>query len=228
MEMIESAVRVKLEEFLPADDPERHDTDALIQWVTRQCAVDVSHWPRKPEEMDAQDLEEAILESFRRSYDAREAEVGAEMMRQIERLILLDRIDHHWMEHLQNIDYVRDGIGFRGYAGRDPVVEFQKEGFELFESMLGRIDEEVAQYIFRVQIQMMTPAQAEAYDEAQRAAEEGKGKPAPATPAQSAALNRFQRAAKAAAQSQFPKVGRNDPCPCGSGKKYKLCHGRIA
>jgi len=228
MEMIESAIRAKIAEHLPEDNEEAHNADDVAQWMTRNCAVPTADWDRKPTDMTPAELEEAAVAAFHRAYDAREAEVGSEMMRQMERLILLDRIDHHWMEHLQNIDYLQEGIGFRGYAGRDPVVEFQKEAFELFGSMLDRVDDDVAQYIFRVQIQMMTPEQAEAHDDARRVAEATEGEAAEPTSAQTAAINRFQRAARSAAQSQYAKVGRNDPCPCGSGQKYKRCHGRIA
>lgn len=216
MEMIEGAIDAKLEEHLPADDEERRNPEALIQWVTRQCGVDISDWTTKPEQMEREELRENLLKAFYRTYDAREAELTPEVMRQIERLILLDRIDHHWMEHLQNIDYLQEGIGFRGYAGRDPIVEFQREAFEMFEHMLDRIHEDVAQYIFRVQL-MVAPKEGAPRKPSAEGASRG----------QVSATSHFQRAARAAAASQFGKVGRNDPCPCGSGKKFKYCHGRM-
>jgi preprotein translocase subunit SecA len=219
MEMIEDAIDAKIEEHLPEEE-ERRNPDALMQWVARQCAVDIADWTGKPNTMEVEELRENLTKAFHRTYDAREAALSPEMMRQVERLILLDRIDHHWMEHLQNIDYLQEGIGFRGYAGRDPVVEFQREAFEMFEHMLGRIHEDVAQYIFRVQIAVMPTAE----DASRKARPDGDKSQS----GQIAAASRFQKAARAAAASQFGKVGRNDPCPCGSGKKFKFCHGRLA
>jgi len=219
MEMIEDAIDAQIEEHFPEEE-ERRNPEALIHWVTRQCGVDISDWTTKPELMEVEELRATLVKAFHRAYDAREVELTPEVMRQVERLVLLDRIDHHWMEHLQNIDYLQEGIGFRGYAGRDPIVEFQREAFEMFEHMLRRIHEDVAQYIFRVQIAVM-PSQE---DPSRR----GRPDDAKSRPASSAAASRLQRAARAVAASQYGKVGRNDPCPCGSGKKYKYCHGRLA
>jgi len=140
-------------------------------------------------------------------------------MRQVERLIVLDRIDYHWMQHLHNIDYIQEGIGFRGYAGRDPVVEFQKEGFELFETMLNRLHEDVSQFVYRVEVQVQPGRTAVGTPGAGEPAQvEGAPAPAPVRPTN---LRPREQAPKT-------KVGRNEPCPCGSGQKYKKCHGQTA
>ncbi len=139
------------------------------------------------------------------------------MMRWLERRIILDIVDTQWKDHLLTLDHLKEGIGLRGYGQKDPLVEFKKEAFTLFEDMMGRIDTETVRYLFLVQ-----PAQARRRSARNRA-------PA-APPAAGIAVS-----GRSAAQAEEPKpvrtgakVGRNDPCPCGSGKKYKKCHGAAA
>jgi preprotein translocase subunit SecA len=218
MEMVEEAIEAKVAKFLPDGNGETNDVEGLMEWAIRHCGIHAGDGPAQP---SADEWRETLIKEFHRAYDAREAEIGPDIMRHVERLVLLDRIDHHWTEHLQNIDYLQEGIGFRGYGGRDPVVEFQQEGFDLFTAMLHRIHEDVAQFILRVQIEWASPVAAESPQGARRPAERGRAAGSPPT------TRRFQRAAQAAA-AQVPKVGRNQPCPCGSGKKYKFCHGRLA
>ena len=140
-------------------------------------------------------------------------------MRQIERWVALQAINGKWMEHLANMDYLREGIGLRGYAQQDPLIIYQKEAFEMFETMQHAIQDEVARFMFHVQV---VPQQEERRqyqtwtnvdDDDQGLAEPGTPPGLPGPPAQ-----------QGPARNPHKKLGRNDPCWCGSGKKYKHCH----
>ncbi len=208
LQMVEDALTAKMDETLPEDDQLEWDAEALRTWMERQCGVEPPPAHLINRETPRDEIQETLLQIFQKRYEERERELGEEVMREIERLILLDRIDYHWMSHLHNIDYIQEGIGFRGYAGRDPLIEFQNEGFALFQNMLTRIYEDAAQYVYRVQLQT-APQQ-----------------PAPTAGGKSNGAAPPQR--RAPRSSTGKKVGRNAPCPCGSGKKFKLCCGRNA
>jgi preprotein translocase subunit SecA len=151
-------------------------------------------------------------------------------MRQFERSLMLQTLDHHWREHLASLDHLRQGIHLRGYAQKNPKQEYKREAFELFSDMLDRIKQDVVKVVLTVQVRTQDDVQAveEAppvnvryqhadYDEALAAAATGGGNGNGDTAV--AVAPPFVRAGQ--------KVGRNDPCPCGSGKKYKHCHGRL-
>jgi preprotein translocase subunit SecA len=125
---------------------------------------------------------------------------------------LLESLDTHWKDHLLNMDHLKEGIGLRGYGQRDPKQEYQKEGFEMFEEMLGSMKADFLERLFKFQppepVRMEEPP------------------PVPQPRPQKLVLNRGEEAEPAPARRDAPKVGRNDPCPCGSGQKYKRCHGR--
>lgn len=208
LQMVEDALNAKMDETLPEDDQLEWNAEELRTWMERQCGVEPPPADLFNREGPREEIQETLLQIFQKRYEEREEEISEEVMREIERLILLDRIDYHWMSHLHNIDYIQEGIGFRGYAGRDPLIEFQNEGFALFESMLTRIYEDAAQYVYRVQLQ--TAPQ-------QQTAPTGDGKSTAARPTR-----------RASRDSTGKKVGRNSPCPCGSGLKYKRCCGRNA
>jgi preprotein translocase subunit SecA len=155
-------------------------------------------------------LIEDIQNQVRRAYDHKEQELGSELMRYLEKMLLLQVIDHHWKDHLLGMDHLRDGIGLRGYGQKDPLIEYKREGFDMFSSMMDRIKSDVLERMFRVQ------------------AVRGEQPPPPApepTPPPRMVLNRSDEPATQTVQSQADKTGRNDPCPCGSGKKFKKCHG---
>ncbi len=160
-----------------------------------------------------EDMSEFLKSIVHRTYADKEAEIGPEMMRGIERSIMLQAIDRKWMEHLDAMDFLREGIGLRGYAQQDPIIAYQKEAFEMFEQTIDSIQEEVARIIYRVQLQPQP--QRPMYRE--MAFSGGGGD----------ALDELRAAASPSGPGNISqrKVGRNDPCPCGSGKKYKKCHG---
>jgi preprotein translocase subunit SecA len=182
----------------------------------------------------AEEMSEFLSKLAGDLYAQREKEYG-ETMREIERFVYLSTIDHLWIDHLTAIDDLRDGIGLRGYAQKDPLVEYKKEAFGMFESLVNQIDYEVVRKIFRVQV--MTRPQTVSLNQAvERRGEMARPQPKAAEPAgakpRPGDLSTFAQAMgnlpAATASTNAPivnsnKVGRNDPCPCGSGKKYKKC-----
>ena len=160
--------------------------------------------------LDAEFLAARIIEDAEAAYVKRESELGAEIMRELERKVLLSVLDSKWREHLYEMDYLKEGIGLRAMAQRDPLVEYQREGYELFSAMMDAIKEELASLVFNVQVTV----------------EDGKKVSAPsieAKPTQVSALS--YTAADENGVVTKNEVTRNAPCPCGSGKKYKRCHG---
>jgi preprotein translocase subunit SecA len=162
------------------------------------------------------ELDEKLLEKVAGRYDDKEKLFGMQTLRWLERHILLDIVDAQWKDHLLTLDHLKEGIGLRGYGQKDPLVEFKKEAFTLFEEMMDRIDTEAVRFLF-----LMQPArpEAEARQIEQRQRRQQQNLQFQAGPAQAEAPKPVRSGAK---------VGRNDPCPCGSGKKYKKCHGAAA
>ncbi len=165
-------------------------------------------------------------------YDRKEQLLGAEMMRTHEKFVMLQVVDQQWKDHLLAIDHLKEGIGLRGYGQRDPLIEYKKESFELFTLMKERIEDQIVQYLFKLQ----PVARAEEGEDVNAGARERRAPvpmPARRAPANvnysyGAAASGGQDAKVETIQRNQPKVGRNDPCPCGSGKKYKKCHGAQA
>jgi preprotein translocase subunit SecA len=171
---------------------------------------------------------EALAET---AWKGKETLVGAEILRPFERSLMLQTLDHHWREHLASLDHLRQGIHLRGYAQKNPKQEYKREAFELFSDMLDRIKQDVVRVVLTVQVRSEADVQAVEpepvvsnvqyqhadFDQALAGnGDNGNGDTAVAV----AVAPPFVRAGE--------KVGRNDPCPCGSGKKYKHCHGRLA
>ena len=174
--------------------------------------------------------------------------VGADAMRQVERFVMLETVDRQWKDHLYSLDHLKEGIGLRGYGQKDPLVEYKRESFELFQDMKRRVDEDMVNRLWIGQFSRssaMTRRAAAAAprgdaDDAERAEGRAGGRvclaprarrPAPpGLPSRPAAPPRVggDDAPVQTVRRDEPKVGRNDPCPCGSGKKYKKCHGAAA
>lgn len=161
--------------------------------------------------LDADFLEERILEDARKAYENRESELGAEVLRELERKVLLSVLDRKWREHLYEMDYLQEGIGLRAMAQRDPLVEYQREGYELFAAMMDAIKEELASLVFNVEVTVEG-------DGSQVKAKGIESKPAQTVPLQYTAADENGVVTSG-------DVSRNSPCPCGSGKKFKRCHG---
>lgn len=224
-DMIENALDDHLESFLPS---ETHDAEWNLEefsnWLTHTFTIGFDNWTTTPDKMSRTEVREKIMETLREVYKQRETEMGTEQMRHLERLLLLSRLDNHWKEHLYNIDYIEEGIHLRGYGGKDPIVVFKNEAYGVFEAMYQHIEEEVSEYIFKAQLVQETPA-----DVMRRRAQRRGRVPRPRRPIpRRFDQNEPSSAAVATQQAMgdFPKVGRNAPCPCGSGQKYKKCHGK--
>ena len=161
--------------------------------------------------LDADFITARIIEDCEKAYAAREESVGSEVMRELERKVLLSVLDRKWREHLYEMDYLQEGIGLRAMAQRDPLVEYQREGYELFSAMMEAIKEEIAGFLFNIEITV----------ESSNNEVSGVGleaKPVPTTGLQYTASDE-------SGVKRTGEVSRNAPCPCGSGKKYKRCHG---
>lgn len=156
-------------------------------------------------DMSREDLREIIIERAQAAYEKKEEELGYDTMRELERYIMLKIVDQKWMDHIDAMEQLREGIGLRAYGQRDPVIEYKFEGYEMFQEMIKNIQEDTLRYLFRVQVKAAPERRQKTYNMTY-SHNEGGEKPQPV---------RKQK-----------KIGRNDPCPCGSGKKYKKCCGR--
>jgi preprotein translocase subunit SecA len=162
---------------------------------------------------DPKEVSRAVLEEAVTAYEERERELGETVMRDLERMVLLSVIDNKWREHLYEMDYLQEGIHLRAYGQRDPLVEYQREAHTMFEQMKDSIVEEFVRYIYRVEVvRQDEPAR----PRPQRLVASGPGQPQESPDG------------SAGGRAVSGKVPRNAPCPCGSGRKYKKCHGATA
>ncbi|MBB1059119.1 preprotein translocase subunit SecA [Marilutibacter spongiae] len=185
------------------------------------------------DEIDAEGIAEHVAKAVEAHFAEREAQLGSETTRQLEKHIMLNVLDQNWKEHLARMDYLRQGIHLRGYAQKQPKQEYKKEAFELFSEMLDKVKREVVTLLARVRIR--TEEEIALMEAQERAAAEAKARQMQFQHADVGGYGADEEAAAAAAPGQgfqqaaraMPKVGRNDPCPCGSGQKYKHCHGQL-
>ncbi|MBF6025885.1 preprotein translocase subunit SecA [Lysobacter niastensis] len=186
---------------------------------------------QQSEELDAETIEERVQEAIRNHFAQREEQLGGETMRMLEKHIMLNVLDQNWKEHLARMDYLRQGIHLRGYAQKQPKQEYKKEAFELFSDMLEKVKREVVTLLARVRIR--SEEEIALMEAQERAAAEAQARQMQFQHADAGGFGADEEAAQAQAarsgeQDAFANVGRNDPCPCGSGKKYKHCHGQLA
>jgi preprotein translocase subunit SecA len=197
--------------------------------------------------LDAESLAEKVKEDAQAAYDKREEELGSEVMRELERRVVLSVLDRKWREHLYEMDYLQEGIGLRAMAQRDPLVEYQREGYDMFNAMMDGIKEESVGYLYHLEVQIeeqpevtvgehpvAVAASADdtvTSDNGEAPAIVAKGLTEPQRPdkleysAPTETGEVEHHSAGSDEDDKFAKVSRNDPCPCGSGKKYKRCHG---
>lgn len=229
-QMMENVVGDEIANITPEKGArETEDIDRFTKWLTATFPINPT-WKTPISEIASDDLHAEIMAELKTTYEQREVEIGEENMRILERLLLLDRIDNHWKDHLYNIDYIEEGIRFgAGYAQKDPIVVFKSEALGVFESMYQNIEREVSEFIFKTYVNTEVPRdrKARSGDRAsgRRSSRPGRGRRPSSR--QTAPENAQTTAAFASQQAMgtVPKVGRNAPCPCGSGKKYKKCHG---
>jgi preprotein translocase subunit SecA len=210
-EKVEFMVETRVD---PKAYPEEWDMQGMTDSLTRLFGFRPKIGPEDlgAEEFDSlkpEDLREIVAEQVKTAFLEKEKLFGKEELEEIERLIMLQIIDNQWVTHLQDMEHMKEGIGLRGYGQLDPLREYQKEGFALFEELMDRIREESLGTLFRLQLLRRKPEDVPRKKKKKLQMSHGDESDKPST---------VRRKGK--------KVGRNDPCPCGSGKKYKKCCGR--
>jgi preprotein translocase subunit SecA len=247
-----------LDRYIPANvHPEQWDVSAFQTQVLTKFGVDLTAEGVKIDEMTRQEIGDKVFEKLRERYNAKEALIGAEAMRYHERMIMLSVLDSQWKDHLLNMDHLKEGIGLRGYAQKDPLVEYKRESFDMFEDMMQRFQEETVRYLYLMQVVGGEGDGGNIPPRGRGPEIDGSGNgsgpsPVPIPSAPNRARQRatsiddmeqeFQRRkrreleqARMAGGGEVTqvqqvvrtseKVRPNEPCPCGSGKKYKKCHG---
>ena len=232
-DVVESMVR----DHVPPDSiDEQWDVPGLDRELEGKLglSMELPHWLEQQKEVDAGMLLEHVRNGVDELFQAKETQVGPETMRALEKHIMLTVVDNAWKEHLANMDYLRQGIYLVGYAQQDPKQAFKRESFRLFSDMLDRIKGEVVQMLARIRIRSEEEVAAMEAEQ-QRLAERlqrqmlasGGGAPDAALDADPAAVAAGAAGSMHLQQADTSRVGRNDPCPCGSGKKFKHCHGQL-
>ncbi|GJL79755.1 MAG: protein translocase subunit SecA [Nitrospinaceae bacterium] len=224
LEMTEELTDTILEDIAPEKIyPEEWDIVALNEILERQFSVKIEKISDEELEINGKDrlslehcnrekLHDAIVKSVTETYNQKIEGIEPGVMRHFEKSIMLQIVDNLWKDHLLGMDHLKEGIGLRGYAQKNPLTEYKKEGFQMFQYMMNRIQEEVTEYLFKIRIQKETEIPAEQSMNRPQKVTEHRG-----TSSEESKPETVRREEK--------KVGRNDPCPCGSGKKYKKCHG---
>ena len=213
----------------PNSIDEQWDTAGLEDALREEFALDapVRTWLEEDDSLHEESLRERIVEEAEKAYKQKEQAVGEELMRHFEKAIMLQTLDSQWKDHLAQMDYLRTGINLRGYAQKDPKQEYKRESFSLFKTMLDNIKHEVIKLISRVQVR--AEEDVEAVEEQRRQTAEMEYQHEQAQQLASSEDNQQEDlAAHQPYTREGNKVGRNDPCPCGSGKKFKQCHGAIS
>jgi len=220
-----------VDQYIPPQSlEEQWNVPGLTEALENESGVhlDIQGWLEEDDALHEETLRERVLERLVDAYNEKEKLYGPEVMRHLEKAVMLQVLDGHWKEHLAAMDYLRQGIHLRGYAQKNPEQEYKRESFEMFQKMLTNIKNEVTTILARVVIRR--PEDVEAMDQKRRPAQ----KKMQFEHAKSSALSEEQ-SAEGEAQPEVAKpfvrsgrkVGRNEPCPCGSGKKYKQCHGKL-
>jgi preprotein translocase subunit SecA len=233
------------EHIPPGSVEEMWDIAGLTQALESEFSVsmDLSSMLKGQPDLNEDSLRAAVIDQVEQEYQNKVNEIGAPIMREFEKVIMLQQLDSHWKEHLAGMDYLRQGIHLRGYAQKNPKQEYKREAFEMFSQMLDIVKRDAITILSRVQIRTeqdvaaveeqrsdmgaMRFQHAQAPDLNQAAAPPPDGGAASRRP-----VSGVVRKPAAEPEAPFvrtqPKVGRNEPCPCGSGKKYKQCHGRLS
>ena len=220
----------------PKSVEEQWNIAGLMETLEKEFALklEIQGWLESDDTLHEEPLRQKIVDAFMASYQAKEQQTGTEVMHQFEKAVLLQVLDNLWREHLANMDYLRQGIHLRGYAQVNPKQEYKREAFEMFATMLDRLKYEVVGILAKVQVR--TQEDVAAVEEQQRRARAMQFQHAEAPSASFAdvageaqAQNQPQQTAPVTTfVREGRKVGRNEPCPCGSGLKYKQCHGRLS
>jgi preprotein translocase subunit SecA len=252
LEWIDEVLEGVVEIHTDSQFPEEWDLDEMFAGLQGIYPISFTLEDLGPRpEIDRDELIDRVLADARSQYEAKETayaadeRIGPDVMRQLERFIVLNAIDQRWREHLDNMDYLREGIHLRSMAQKDPLVEYKVEGHQMFQEMMGQVREEVCTFLFHAEIAVeddlvplnaAQPAGQLNYMHGDHSALEDAREYGPETAGGASSSTTFTQARQGGSASQTPIVqhraadepGRNDPCPCGSGKKYKRCHGAQA
>lgn len=226
-----------VERFVPRESiDDQWDLPGLESTLEQEFGVrlELQRMAAERKELDAEGIQDHVREALDRVFAEKEAQVGAETMRALEKHIMLNVLDDNWKQHLGRMDYLRQGIHLRGYAQKQPKQEYKKEAFELFSEMLDKVKREVVTLLARVRVR--SEAEVAAIEAQERAQVEARLRQAQFQHEsaggygadEEAAEPDYQQGGQAPIVRDGAKIGRNDPCPCGSGKKYKHCHGQLA
>jgi preprotein translocase subunit SecA len=226
----EEVIGIAVEQYIPPGSlDEMWDAEGLSQALESDFGIhaDVSHWVRHDKTISAEGIADKCIVEGSKAYEKKVGDIGADLMRGVEKQVMLRQLDHHWKEHLASMDHLRQGIGLRSYAQKNPKQEYKREAFEMFGVMLEQVKHDTISILSRIRIQSEDDLNELA--ERKQSAESMKFQHAKAS-----ALGEPQQGGQQAAAppvEQFVrdgrKVGRNEPCPCGSGKKFKQCHGKL-
>jgi preprotein translocase subunit SecA len=246
MEMVRGIVDQFIDMRCPNDKhPDTWDLSTLRNDILSQFGAKLDL--HDLEKLTRIEMSDVIVERLQQKYQEKEDLVGPDVMRQTERIVMLQVIDNQWKDHLLSMDELKQGIGNRAYGQKDPLVEYKKESYEIFTAMMDRIEDETVRYLFFLQVTSGAPPLPYPDEDEEEEDQEDPPRPDPTEQQRLAAkssmedftrnIQRKKEKELAALQlggdgSDGPqqvvsgsKVGRNDPCPCGSGKKYKKCHG---
>jgi preprotein translocase subunit SecA len=237
------------DQYVPSGAPEEQwDPSGLTQSVERDFAVSlpVTEWLKAESGGDGSSLPGKIVAGLEAAYTQKETNVGVQVMRYIEKEVMLRTLDQHWREHLAAMDYMRQGIYLRSYAQKNPKQEYKREAFELFSAMLDRIKFDTLTTVSKIQVRSQEEIEREEFERQQRLARalqaqhaeavsaiqapepsEGLPEEAPSSKGNIMELDPTRGSTAPPFVRAIPKVGRNEPCPCGSGRKYKHCHGAL-
>ena len=225
LELAESLVDVNIDRFLSQEvEPSEWDTEGLRRELARQFGLESDElrgvdW----DQLNRDEIRETLWKLIQDKYQEKEALIGPELMRTHERIVMLQIVDSQWKDHLYAMDHLKEGIGLRGYGQRDPLIEYKKESFQMFEAMWDRIEEDIVRYLFLLQ-----PARERTSEPVPRQRPSRLMFNDPGASPSVFARRESQGGANAAVKTikrDAAKVGRNQPCSCGSGKKYKKCCG---
>ncbi|MGP4077711.1 preprotein translocase subunit SecA [Halobacillus sp. K22] len=209
-QMIERTVEQNVQVHTSEEEDENWELEAIVEYMRANLLEEGDVTVQDLKGKDPEEMKELILEKVKMRYDEKEEELTEDQMREFEKVILLRTVDQKWMDHIDQMDQLRQGIHLRAYGQNDPLREYQFEGFSMFETMVANIEEEVARYVMKAQIRNNLQRQ-EVAQGAKAVSSDGE---------------ESKESKKRTPYVKADNVGRNDPCPCGSGKKYKNCHGK--
>jgi preprotein translocase subunit SecA len=218
LELANDIITDLMDRYTPRAKPaDTWDLEGFRVGVGNQFGFDIAQLDLNLKEVTFEELAAKVPDKIRNIYEEKEKRFGADYMRFQERMIMLQILDNQWKDHLWALDHLKEGIGLRGYGQRDPLIEYKKESFDMFEALQSRIEEETIRFLY-----LFEPISREEQEAREREREESRRK---VQREQNLVYSAGDESSSAPSKREVAKAGRNDPCPCGSGKKFKKCHG---